>query len=183
MAYRPFDLTGKVALVTGGNGGIGFGMVEALAASNADVVIWGRKSADNDAAVKSASGLGTGLGVAYALDDGGQVLRMVGASLSLLPVVGSGLVWLPMALYLVASGALWQGLALIAFGVLVIGLIDNLLRPVLVGRDTRLPDYLVMVATLGGLSTFGINGLVLGPAIAALFVSAWKTAQASRAQH
>lgn len=105
------------------------------------------------------------------------------ALLSLLPVVGSGLVWLPMALYLIASGALWPGLALIAFGVLVIGLVDNLLRPLLVGRDTRLPDYLVMVATLGGLSTFGINGLVLGPAIAALFVSAWKIAQASRAQH
>ncbi|HEX5390250.1 MAG TPA: AI-2E family transporter, partial [Burkholderiaceae bacterium] len=102
------------------------------------------------------------------------------ALLSLLPVVGSGLVWLPMALYLVASGALWQGLALIAFGVLVIGLIDNLLRPVLVGRDTRLPDYLVMVATLGGLATFGVNGLVLGPAIAALFVAAWKIEVAGR---
>ncbi|MFC7461056.1 AI-2E family transporter [Hydrogenophaga defluvii] len=102
------------------------------------------------------------------------------ALLSLLPVVGSGLVWLPMALYLVASGALWQGLALIAFGVLVIGLIDNLLRPVLVGRDTRLPDYLVMVATLGGLATFGVNGLVLGPAIAALFVAAWKIDVAGR---
>jgi predicted PurR-regulated permease PerM len=102
------------------------------------------------------------------------------ALLSLLPVVGSGLVWLPMALYLVASGALWQGLALIAFGVLVIGLIDNLLRPVLVGRDTRLPDYLVMVATLGGLATFGVNGLVLGPAIAALFVAAWKIDVARR---
>lgn len=102
------------------------------------------------------------------------------ALLSLLPVVGSGLVWLPMALYLMAVGALWQGLALIAFGVLVIGLIDNLLRPVLVGRDTRLPDYLVMLATLGGLATFGVNGLVLGPAIAALFVAAWKIDVASR---
>lgn len=102
------------------------------------------------------------------------------ALLSLLPVVGSGLVWLPMALYLLASSALWQGLALIAFGVLVIGLADNLLRPLLVGRDTRLPDYLVMVATLGGLATFGVNGLVLGPAIAALFVAAWKIDMSTR---
>ncbi|MDP3521879.1 MAG: AI-2E family transporter [Hydrogenophaga sp.] len=104
------------------------------------------------------------------------------ALLSLLPVVGSGLVWLPMALYLMASGAPGPGVALMAFGVLVIGLIDNLLRPLLVGRDTRLPDYLVMIATLGGLATFGVNGLVLGPAIAALFVAVWKIDMATRAR-
>lgn len=102
------------------------------------------------------------------------------ALLSLLPVVGSGLVWLPMALFLLVSGALWQGLALLAYGVLVIGLVDNLLRPLLVGRDTRLPDYLVMLSTLGGLATFGVNGLVLGPAIAALFVAVWKIDMADR---
>lgn len=102
------------------------------------------------------------------------------ALLSLLPVVGSGLVWLPMALYLMASGALWPGLALVAYGVLVIGLIDNLLRPILVGKDTRLPDYVVMLSTLGGLATLGINGLVLGPAIAALFVAVWQIDMAAR---
>lgn len=102
------------------------------------------------------------------------------ALLSLLPVVGSGLVWLPMALFLMATQRLWHGVALIAFGVLVIGLIDNLLRPMLVGRDTRLPDYLVMLATLGGLATFGVNGLVLGPAIAALFVAVWQIDIAAR---
>ncbi len=104
------------------------------------------------------------------------------ALLSLLPVVGSGLVWLPMALLMLATGAVWQGLALMAFGVLVIGLIDNLLRPMLVGKDTRMPDYLVMIATLGGLSVFGINGLVLGPAIAALFLAVWKIEISVRAQ-
>ena len=56
---------------------------------------------------------------------------------------------------------------------LVIGLVDNLLRPALVGKDTRLPDYLVMVITLGGMAVFGINGFVLGPLIAALFTAAW----------
>lgn len=70
MVYKPFDLSGKVCVVTGGNKGIGLGMVEALAASNADVVIWGRKTADNDAAVKSASGLGTGKVKAWAVDVG-----------------------------------------------------------------------------------------------------------------
>jgi hypothetical protein len=55
----------------------------------------------------------------------------------------------------------------------VIGLADNLLRPLLVGKDTRLPDYLVLISTLGGLSLFGVHGIVLGPAIAALFIVAW----------
>ena len=77
MVYKPFDMSGKVCVVTGGNKGIGLGMVEALAASNADVVIWGRKSADNDAAVKSASGLGTGKVKAWSVDVGeeSQVIK------------------------------------------------------------------------------------------------------------
>ena len=95
------------------------------------------------------------------------------AFLSLLPAVGAGLVWVPVALYFLLSGAIWQGVALTLYGVLVIGLVDNLLRPALVGKDTRLPDYLVMISTLGGMAVFGINGFVLGPVIAALFVAAW----------
>ncbi len=95
------------------------------------------------------------------------------AFLSLLPAVGAGLVWLPVALLLMANGAMGQGLALVAWGVLVIGLVDNLLRPMLVGKDTRLPDYLVMITTLGGMAVFGINGFVIGPAIAAMFMAAW----------
>ncbi len=72
------------------------------------------------------------------------------AFLSLLPAVGAALVWLPVALYFLITGATWQGIALLAYGVLVIGLVDNLLRPVLVGKDTRMPDFLVMITTLGG---------------------------------
>ena len=95
------------------------------------------------------------------------------ALLSLLPAVGAGLVWVPVALYFFATGAVWQSLALTAYGILVIGLVDNVLRPALVGRDTRLPDYLIMVSTLGGIAVFGINGFVLGPVIAALFIAVW----------
>ncbi|MBA3771998.1 MAG: AI-2E family transporter [Ramlibacter sp.] len=95
------------------------------------------------------------------------------ALLSLLPAVGAALVWGPVALYLVSSGSVWPGLGLIAWGVLVIGLVDNVLRPILVGKETRLPDYLVLVATLGGLSVFGLNGFVIGPVIAAIFIVAW----------
>src|SRR5690606_17048846 len=95
------------------------------------------------------------------------------ALLSLLPAVGCGLGWGPVALYLLARGETVQGLILIAFGVLVIGLVDNILRPILVGKDTRMPDYLVLISTLGGLTLFGLNGFVIGPLIAALFVASW----------
>ena len=95
------------------------------------------------------------------------------ALLSLLPAVGAALVWGPVALYLLATGSIWPALGLLAWGVLVIGLVDNVLRPILVGKETRLPDYLVLVATLGGLAVFGLNGFVIGPVIAAMFIVAW----------
>ena len=95
------------------------------------------------------------------------------AFLSLLPAVGAGLVWVPVAIYFLLTGGIWQSVALTLFGVLVIGLVDNLLRPALVGKDTRLPDYLVMVSTLGGMAVFGINGFVIGPVLAALFIAVW----------
>jgi predicted PurR-regulated permease PerM len=102
------------------------------------------------------------------------------ALLSLLPAVGAALVWFPVALYLLATGAVWQGLVLIAYGVLVIGLVDNLLRPVLVGTDIKLPDYVVLISTLGGIEIFGMNGIVLGPLIAAMFVVVWDILSASK---
>lgn len=110
----------------------------------------------------------------WALGVGGALLwAVLMAFLSLLPAIGAGLVWLPVALYFFVTGALWQGLALCAWGVLVIGLIDNLLRPILVGKDTRMPDYVVMITTLGGMVVFGINGFVIGPVIAAMFMAVW----------
>jgi predicted PurR-regulated permease PerM len=78
------------------------------------------------------------------------------------------------------TGAVWQGLSLSAWGVLVIGLVDNLLRPVLVGKDTRMPDYVVMISTVGGMAVFGINGFVLGPLIAAMFIATWQIYGSSR---
>lgn len=95
------------------------------------------------------------------------------AFLSLVPAVGASLVWFPVAIFLLLTGSTWQGLGLLAYGLLVIGLIDNLLRPMLVGRDTRMPDYVVMLTTLGGMAAFGINGFVLGPTIAAMFIAVW----------
>lgn len=95
------------------------------------------------------------------------------ATMSLVPLVGAGLIWAPVAFYFLITGATWQGVTLALFGIFVIGLIDNILRPILVGKDTQMPDYVVLVSTLGGISIFGLNGFVIGPVIAALFIASW----------
>jgi predicted PurR-regulated permease PerM len=102
------------------------------------------------------------------------------AFLSLLPV-GSALIWLPVAIYFFVTGAIWQGVVLIAFSVLVIGLVDNILRPILVGKDTKMPDYVVLISTLGGMAIFGLNGFVIGPVVAAMFIAVWDIVASSRA--
>ncbi len=90
-----------------------------------------------------------------------------------IPAVGTVIIWLPAGLLLLASGALWQGALVLLGGAFLIGSIDNLLRPVLVGRDTAMPDALVLLAILGGITTFGMTGIIIGPVIAALFLSIW----------
>ncbi len=102
------------------------------------------------------------------------------AFLSLIPAVGATLVWLPVAIYFLATGAIWQGIGLILYGVLVIGLVDNVLRPFLVGKETKLPDYVVLISTLGGIEVFGLNGFVIGPLIAAMFMVSWEIFSVSR---
>ncbi|SCY37717.1 AI-2E family transporter [Nitrosospira sp. Nsp13] len=111
---------------------------------------------------------------------GALLWGFVMAFLSLVPAVGAGLIWAPVAIYFLLTGALWQGITLIAFGVLVIGMVDNVLRPILVGKDTQLPDYVVLISTLGGMVVFGLNGFVIGPVIAALFISGWDLFSSNR---
>lgn len=95
------------------------------------------------------------------------------AFLSLIPAVGSAIIWVPVTIYFFASSLLWQGFFLVGFFVVVVGLADNMLRPLLVGKDTKMPDYLILIATLGGMEIYGINGFVIGPLIAALFIACW----------
>lgn len=104
------------------------------------------------------------------------------AILSLLPAVGAAMVWGPVALYFFFTGEIVKGVGLVVWGTLVIGLVDNFLRPMLVGKDTRMPDYLVLVATLGGIVVFGLNGFVIGPVIAAMFLVSWDMLATARQQ-
>lgn len=111
---------------------------------------------------------------------GALLWAVVMAFLSLLPAIGAALVWGPVAIYLLMSGQVWQGVVLIAFGSIVIGLVDNVLRPILVGKETKMPDYVVLITTIGGMALFGINGFVIGPAIAAMFIAAWDELEPDR---
>ncbi|GGC42209.1 AI-2E family transporter [Novosphingobium marinum] len=115
---------------------------------------------------------------------GGMIFWMLGlegpllwgllmAFFSLVPAVGAGIVWLPVAIYLLVTGSYFEGIALTLCGFFIISLIDNVLRPILVGKDTRMPDFVVLIATLSGLDLFGLNGFIVGPMIAALFISVW----------
>ncbi len=99
---------------------------------------------------------------------------------ALLPAVGASIVWLPVAIYLLISGAVGKAIILVAFGMLVIGLVDNLLRPILVGKSTRMPDYVVLISTLGGISVAGLNGFVIGQMVAAMFIAVWDIFTATR---
>ena len=106
--------------------------------------------------------------------DGALFWGVIMTLLSFLPVGGSGIVWVPAAIIMAVQGNWTDAIIIVAFGVLAIGLVDNFLRPLLVGRDTKMPDYLVLVATLGGIASFGLAGFVLGPVIAALFLTVWE---------
>ncbi len=94
--------------------------------------------------------------------------------LSVLPVLGSALVWIPAVIYLAATGQYPQAIGVLLFCTLVVGQIDNILRPMLIGRDTQMPELLIFFGTLGGIGLFGVFGFILGPIVAALFMTVWE---------
>lgn len=101
------------------------------------------------------------------------LLGLLTAIFSLVPAIGPAVVWLPVAVYLLAIGDIWQGVVVLVSGVAVIGMADNVLRPILVGRDTGIPDWIILVTTLGGIAAMGLSGIVVGPLVAGLFLAAW----------
>ena len=94
--------------------------------------------------------------------------------MSIIPGIGGAIVWVPAAIILLAMGQIWQGVALTLFCGIVVGSVDNLLRPALVGRDTKMHELLIFFSTLGGLVLFGGMGFIIGPVLAALFVTIWE---------
>ena len=116
---------------------------------------------------------------------GGLIFWMLGISgallwgvamgiFSLFPAIGTAFVWVPASAYLLATGNVWEAAVLFLCGFFIISSVDNVVRPILVGREARMPDYLVLISTLGGFQLMGFNGFVLGPVIAALFMAVWE---------
>lgn len=95
------------------------------------------------------------------------------AVLSIIPSIGSALIWIPAAIYLFSQGAIVAAVLVLLFCGVVVGSLDNILRPRLVGKDTELHELMIFFSTLGGLLLFGFLGLIIGPIIASLFVTAW----------
>ncbi|WP_298471186.1 AI-2E family transporter [uncultured Erythrobacter sp.] len=110
------------------------------------------------------------------------LLGVMMAILALIPAVGTALVWAPVGIWLLVSGEIWQGVFVLGSGFIIISSADNVLRPILVGRDTGIPDWIILVTTLGGLSIAGFSGIVLGPLVAGLFLASWSILQEQRAE-
>jgi len=109
------------------------------------------------------------------------LLGVLMAIMALIPAVGTAIVWAPVGIYLLLTEQIWQGVFVLLVGGVIISSVDNVLRPILVGRDTGIPDWIVLVTTLGGIAIAGISGIVIGPLVAGLFLASWSILQEQRA--
>ena len=93
--------------------------------------------------------------------------------LSIIPGIGTALIWIPAAIILAGSGAIYKAAGLAVFCAIVVGSLDNILRPALVGKDTQMHELMIFFGTMGGIFMFGVPGIIIGPIIAALFITIW----------
>lgn len=119
---------------------------------------------------------GTLAGLAFAVVgiEGAIFWGTIMAVLSIIPAVGAAIVWVPAVIYLLATSQMLAGIGLLIWCGIVVGSSDNILRPILVGKDTKMPDLLVLLSTLGGIGVYGALGVIIGPIIAALFLTVWE---------
>jgi predicted PurR-regulated permease PerM len=124
-------------------------------------------------AIGAIQGLLGGLGFAVAGIQGSIFWAALMGVLSVIPGVGAAIIWAPVVIYLLATGDIFAGVALLAWCAGVVGTVDNVLRPRLVGKDAKMPDLLILLSTLGGIVMFGAVGFIIGPIVAALFLTIW----------
>lgn len=115
-------------------------------------------------------------GIAFAIAgiDSAIILGIIMMFASIVPGIGSAIIWFPVGIYLLVSGQIWQGITVLVIGGLVISTVDNLLRPVLVGKEIKMHPLLILFSTLGGIALFDITGFLIGPIIASLFMTFWE---------
>ena len=124
--------------------------------------------------VAAVQGSLAGLALHFAGIDSALFWGTIMSVLSVLPVMGSTLVWVPAVIYLAATGQYPQAIGVLLFCSIVVGQIDNIVRPILVGRDTQMHELLIFFGTLGRIGLFGIFGFIIGPIVAALFMTIWE---------
>jgi predicted PurR-regulated permease PerM len=105
--------------------------------------------------------------------EGALLWGVVMILLSIVPAVGCSIIWVPAGIIMMLTGHLWKGILILAFGAFVISMVDNLLRPILMGRDVQMHPLLIFLSTLGGISLFGLSGFVIGPIITSLLLAIW----------
>lgn len=115
-----------------------------------------------------------GLGFWVAGIDGSAFWGTIMAVLSIVPGIGAALIWVPAVIYLYFTGQTLAATLLLAWCAAVVGTIDNILRPMLVGKDAKMPDLLILIGTLGGLFLFGAIGFIVGPIVCGLFLTIWE---------
>jgi predicted PurR-regulated permease PerM len=116
---------------------------------------------------------GVMVGVAFAVAglDSAVFWGALVVPISAMPLIGPPIIWGPAGIYLIAQGDVIAGVGLLVWGAAVVGTVDNILRPRVVGGDTAMPDLVILVSTLGGLGTFGPVGLILGPVLAGVLIT------------
>lgn len=113
-------------------------------------------------------------GVGYAFIGGLSVSVLLGfltGVASLVPVVGSVLVWLPTVLYLMATGDVWRGIGLLLWCSVVVGSVDNFVRPLMIGGRVQMPTLLLLFALLGGVQVYGFLGIFIAPVVVAILIA------------
>lgn len=123
--------------------------------------------------IGALQGLLMGLGFAAAGVPGAAFWGTIVMVLSVIPGVAAPLVWIPATIWLIAIDQLLPAILLALWGGVIVGSVDNLLRPRLVGSDARMSDLMILISTLGGIALFGPIGFVVGPIVAAVFVTLW----------
>lgn len=93
---------------------------------------------------------------------------------AVIPVVGCALVWAPAGVIMIVIGHVWTGIFILAFGALVISMVDHFLRPILLGKDVSMHPLLIFLSTMGGIIIFGFTGFIIGPIIMSLAMAVWQ---------
>ena len=106
--------------------------------------------------------------------EGAVIWGLLMIVLAILPVVGCTIIWFPVGLVMLAMGQIWEGILILSFGGLVISSVDNLLRPILIGKDVAMHPLLIFLSTLGGIALFGISGFIIGPIITSMLLATWE---------